>query len=175
MTRFPKYIRIQRQRRILSMRMKVPPQVQQFRKPLDRNVAIQAFRFAAQYRPESKVEKAARLEAIAAAKAEGKAAPASKNYSVKFGLDAVTSLVESKKAKLVLIAHDVDPIELVVWLPALCHKMNVPYAIVKSKSRLGQLVHMKTATAVAFTSVREEDKPEFARLIEAVNAPIPEP
>jgi large subunit ribosomal protein L7Ae len=112
MTRFPKYIRIQRQRRILSMRMKVPPQVQQFRKPLDRNVAIQAFRFAAQYRPESKVEKAARLEAIAAAKAEGKAAPASKNYSVKFGLDAVTSLVESKKAKLVLIAHDVDPIEV---------------------------------------------------------------
>ena len=23
-----------------------------------------------------------------------------------------------------LIAHDVDPIELVVWLPALCRKMN---------------------------------------------------
>lgn len=30
-----------------------------------------------------------------------------------------------------MIAHDVDPIELVVWLPALCRKMNVPYCIVK--------------------------------------------
>lgn len=36
-----------------------------------------------------------------------------------------------------VIAHDVDPIELVVWLPALCRKMEIPYAIVKGKSRLG--------------------------------------
>ena len=35
------------------------------------------------------------------------------------------------KARLVVIAHDVDPIELVVWLPALCRKMEVPYCIVK--------------------------------------------
>lgn len=43
------------------------------------------------------------------------------------------------KAQLVVIAHDVDPIELVVWLPALCRKMGVPYCIVKGKSRLGQV------------------------------------
>jgi hypothetical protein len=30
------------------------------------------------------------------------------------------------KAQLVVITHDVDPIELVVWLPALCRKMEVP-------------------------------------------------
>ena len=41
---------------------------------------------------------------------------------------------------MVVIAHDVDPIELVVWLPALCRKMEVPYAIVKGKSRLGAVV-----------------------------------
>ena len=43
-----------------------------------------------------------------------------------------------------VIAHDVDPIELVVWLPALCRKMEVPYAIVKGKSRLGavNLAHL---------------------------------
>lgn len=41
------------------------------------------------------------------------------------------------KAQLVIIAHDVDPIELVVWLPALCRKMEIPYCIVKGKSRLG--------------------------------------
>jgi ribosomal protein L7Ae-like RNA K-turn-binding protein len=50
---------------------------------------------------------------------------------VKYGLNHVTDLVESGKAQLVVIAHDVDPIELVVWLPALCKKMNVPYIIVK--------------------------------------------
>jgi len=36
-----------------------------------------------------------------------------------------------------VIAHDVDPIELVVWLPALCRKMEIPYCIVKGKARLG--------------------------------------
>ncbi|XP_024178223.1 60S ribosomal protein L7a-like [Rosa chinensis] len=41
------------------------------------------------------------------------------------------------KAQLVVIAHDVDPIELVVWLPALCKKMEIPYCIVKGKARLG--------------------------------------
>jgi large subunit ribosomal protein L7Ae len=35
--------------------------------------------------------------------------------------------VENKKAQLVVIAHVVDPIELVVFLPALCQKMGVPY------------------------------------------------
>jgi large subunit ribosomal protein L7Ae len=46
------------------------------------------------------------------------------------------------KAQLVVIAHDVDPIELVVWLPALCRKMEVPYAIVKGKSRLGAVISL---------------------------------
>lgn len=43
-----------------------------------------------------------------------------------------------------------------MWLPALCKKFQIPYCIVKSKSRLGALVHQKTATAVALTSVRQE-------------------
>lgn len=61
-----------------------------------------------------------------------------------------------------------DPIELVVWLPALCRKMGVPYAIVKGKSRLGQIVHSKTATALALTSVKNEDKHDFSKIVEAV-------
>lgn len=72
------------------------------------------------------------------------------------------------KAQLVVIAHDVDPIELVVWLPALCRKMGVPYAIVKGKSRLGQIIHSKTATALCLTSVKNEDKHDFSKIVEAV-------
>jgi large subunit ribosomal protein L7Ae len=65
------------------------------------------------------------------------------------------------QAKLVVIAADVDPIELVLWLPRLCKKSEVPYAFVKSKARLGQLVGQKTATAVALTDVRGEDKSQL--------------
>lgn len=69
-----------------------------------------------------------------------------------------------------LIAHDVDPIELVVWLPALCRKMNVPYCIVKGKARLGQVVHQKTAAALAITAVKNEDKHDFSKIVESVKA-----
>lgn len=56
-----------------------------------------------------------------------------KPLSVKYGLNHVTTLVETGKAQLVAIAHDVDPLELVLWLPALCKKQNVPFCIVKAR------------------------------------------
>jgi len=83
---------------------------------------------------------------------------------VKYGLNHITHLVEQKKAKLVVIAHDVDPIELVVWLPALCRKCDVPYCIVKGKARLGTVVHKKTATALAIVDVAKEDGAQLAQL-----------
>ena len=72
-----------------------------------------------------------RLLKEAEAQSSGKSTDKKKPVVVKYGLNHITSLVEAGKAQLVVIAHDVDPIELVVWLPALCKKMNIPYVIVK--------------------------------------------
>jgi len=105
----------------------------------------------------------------AAAKAEVKGAdqdPSKKPYMLKFGLNHITRLVESKKAKLVVIAHDVDPLELVVWLPALCRKMDIPYVIVKGKARLGVMCHQKNAAALAITNVRKEHNSDLQKFIE---------
>jgi len=167
--RWPEYVRLQRQRRILKMRLKVPPAINQFTKVVDRNTAVQLFKLVNKYRPETRTEKKQRLYAAAQAKADG-AEPAeqSKPVVVKYGINHITALVEQKKAQLVLIADDVDPIELVLWLPALCRKMGVPYCIVKGKSRLGTVVHKKTATALAFTEVRPEDKQALANLVSAL-------
>merc|ERR1711924_116849 len=63
-----------------------------------------------------------------------------------------------------------DPIELVLWLPTLCKKMDVPYCIVKGKSRLGQLVHQKNAAALCLTSVKSEDQREFGKIVEAARS-----
>jgi len=166
--KWPKYVRIQRQKRILSQRLKVPPALNQFSKALDMNSAGNLFKLLMKYRPEDKAEKKERLQAKAAAEKDGKTVESKKPVCVKFGLNHVTYLIEQGKAQLVLIAHDVDPIELVVWLPALCRKMNVPYAIVKGKARLGALVHQKTAAALAITAVKNEDKHEFSKIVESV-------
>jgi len=163
--RWPKYIRMQRQKRVLFHRLKVPPAINQFTNTLNKNLAIQLFSLLDKYKPENKSEKKARLAAKAAAIAEKKAPPkSSKPDIVKYGINHVTSLIESGEAKLVVIAHDVDPIELVVWLPALCRKKDVPYVIVKGKARLGQVVSKKTATVLALTTVGKADEKQLDAL-----------
>ena len=67
---------------------------------------------------------------------------------------------------MVAIASDVDPIELVVYLPALCQKMGVPYCIVKNKSRLGKLVDKKAATCVCLTGVESGDQKKLQQVSE---------
>jgi len=170
--KWPKYVRMQRQKRVLMHRLKVPPSINQFTKTLDKNLAKNLFAFLDKYKPETKAQKVERLKQrasqIAALKEGKQAPPVATPYFVKYGLNHVTSLIERKKAQLVVIAHDVDPIELVVWLPALCRKLGVPYCIVKSKSRLGQVVHKKTSAVLAITNVRKEDQPDLATLVKAI-------
>merc|ERR1712100_513095 len=151
--KWPKYVLLQRQRRVLCKRLKVPPSINQFTKTVDRNVAESVFKLAMKYRPEDKAAKKERLLKEAEAAKSGGSVDKKKPVVVKYGINHITSLVEQKKARLVVIAHDVDPLELVVWLPALCKKMDVPYCIVKGKARLGTVVHKKTATALCFTEV----------------------
>ncbi|EIW56232.1 L30e-like protein [Trametes versicolor FP-101664 SS1] len=176
LTRFvkwPEYVRLQRQKVILSQRLKVPPAIAQFSHTLDKNTATQLFKLLNKYRPETKQEKKARLDAVAKATAEEKEAQAKdskKPLFVKYGLNHTVALIEAKKASLVVIAHDVDPIELVIFLPALCRKMGVPYVIVKGKARLGTVVHKKTAAVLTLQDVRSEDSRELATLVSAAKA-----
>merc|ERR1712182_86205 len=137
---------------------------------IDKNQAGQLFRLFKKYQPETREEKKARLLEMAESKKDGKDTKAKKPQVIKYGLNHVTTLVENKLAKLVAIAHDVDPIELVCWLPALCRKKDVAYCIVKGKGRLGQLVHKKSASCVAFTAVRQEDKHDLDKLIDNFKA-----
>ncbi|PPQ68864.1 hypothetical protein CVT24_007673 [Panaeolus cyanescens] len=173
LTRFvkwPEYVRLQRQKVILSQRLKVPPAIAQFSHTLDKNTATQLFKLLNKYRPESKQEKKARLQAAAAAAAADKKEDTKKPLYVKYGLNHIVALIEAKKASLVVIAHDVDPIELVVFLPALCRKMGVPYVIVKGKARLGTVVHKKTAAVLAVQDVKSEDQRDLANIVSAAKA-----
>lgn len=169
LTRFvkwPQYIRLQRQKRILLQRIKVPPAIAQFQHTTDKTQFTQLARLVKKLAPETKAQKAQRLKDMAGKKDTENKAPA----VIKYGINHVTELVEAKKAKLVIIAHDVDPVELICWLPALCRKKDIPFCIVKSKARLGQLVGKKTCTAACITTTKKEDQKELEVLCESFKA-----
>jgi large subunit ribosomal protein L7Ae len=169
LTRFvkwPKYVRIQRQKRVLMMRLKMPSSLNIFNQVLEKNQSAQLFKLLNRYKPETRSDKKGRLQSEAEARKGGNKAAhiGPKPTVLKFGLNHVTTLVEEGKAKLVVIAHDVEPIELMAFLPGLCRAKDVPYCVVKNKTTLGQLVHCKTATCVALTDVNKDDLQDFSTL-----------
>ncbi|RLG76822.1 MAG: 50S ribosomal protein L7ae [Thermoprotei archaeon] len=68
---------------------------------------------------------------------------------IKKGTNETTKAVERGLAKLVLIAEDVDPPEVVMHLPLLCEEKKVPYIYVPSKKRLGEAAGIEVAAASA--------------------------
>jgi len=155
--RWPRYVQIQRKKRILLRRLKVPPAIAQFFNPLEKSTTSQLMKILRKYSPETKKQKTDRIKNLAKdqIKQQKSKKGGEKPFSLKYGLNHVTYLVEQKKAKLVLIANDVDPIETVVFLPTLCKSMDIPYAIVHNKARLGELVHKKSAAVVALTDFKD--------------------
>ncbi|MEM4717270.1 MAG: 50S ribosomal protein L7Ae [Desulfurococcaceae archaeon] len=66
---------------------------------------------------------------------------------VKKGTNETTKAVERGQAKLIVIATDVDPPEIVAHLPILCDEKKIPYAYVPSKKKLGEAAGIEVAAA----------------------------
>lgn len=74
---------------------------------------------------------------------------ASKTGTVRKGTNETTKAVERAQAKLVVIAEDVDPPEVVAHLPLLCEERKIPYIYVPSKEKLGSAVGIDVSAASA--------------------------
>ncbi|XP_036918554.1 LOW QUALITY PROTEIN: 60S ribosomal protein L7a-like [Sturnira hondurensis] len=125
---------------------------------------------AHKYQPVTKQEKKQILVAWAKKKAARKDnVPTKRPPVLRTGVNTVTTLVENKEAQLEVIAHDVDPISVVVFLPTLCQKVGAPYCVTQGEVSLQCLVHRKTCATSAFTQVNSEDKGALAKLVEAIH------
>ncbi len=74
---------------------------------------------------------------------------ASKSGNVRKGTNEATKAVERAQAKLVVIAEDVDPPEVIAHLPLLCDERRIPYVFVPSKDKLGAAVGIDVPCASA--------------------------
>ncbi|MEM1539178.1 MAG: 50S ribosomal protein L7Ae [Candidatus Bathyarchaeia archaeon] len=68
---------------------------------------------------------------------------------VRKGTNETTKAVERAQAKLVVIAEDVDPPEVVAHLPLLCEERKIPYVFVPSKEKIGSAVGIDVSAASA--------------------------
>jgi len=87
---------------------------------------------------------------------------------IKKGTNETTKAVERGLAKLVIIAEDVDPPEIVAHLPLLCDEKKIPYVYVPSKKRLGEASGIEVAAASACIIDPGEAKDLVEEIIEKV-------
>jgi large subunit ribosomal protein L7Ae len=74
---------------------------------------------------------------------------ATRTGSVRKGTNETTKAVERARAKLVVIAEDVDPPEVVAHLPLICDERKIPYVFVSSKQKIGSAVDIDVPSAAA--------------------------
>src|SRR5215510_7421345 len=79
-------------------------------------------------------------EAVRVSKQSGK---------VRKGTNETTKAIERGVSKLVVIAEDVEPPEVVAHLPILCEERNAAYIFVPTKQQLGESLGIDVGSAAA--------------------------
>jgi large subunit ribosomal protein L7Ae len=87
---------------------------------------------------------------------------------IKKGTNEVTKAVERGLAKLVVIAEDVEPPEIVAHLPILCEEKKIPYIFVPSKAQIGSALGIDVPAASACIIEPGEASGNLDQIIKAI-------
>ena len=74
---------------------------------------------------------------------------ASETGKIRKGTNEATKSIERGKAKLVIIAENVQPPEIVAHLPLLCEERKAPYVYVPDKNKIGEALGITVSSAAA--------------------------
>ena len=65
-----------------------------------------------------------------------------KDSKIRKGMNEVTKSIERGQAKIVIMAEDVNPPEILYHVPLLCEEKNIPYTYISSRKNLGNAVNI---------------------------------
>jgi len=99
------------------------------------------------------------LQAIEAARNTGK---------IRKGTNESTKAVEKGEGKLLAIAGDVEPEEIVMHLPPLCDEKKIPYVYVPSKSELGRAAGLDVPSAAICIADAGEGKELLKEIVASI-------
>ena len=66
---------------------------------------------------------------------------------IRKGFNEVTKSIERSLAKLVIMAEDVSPPEILFHIPLLCENKAIPYGYISTKKELGNIVRINVGSA----------------------------
>ncbi|MFX1531487.1 MAG: ribosomal L7Ae/L30e/S12e/Gadd45 family protein [Promethearchaeota archaeon] len=77
-----------------------------------------------------------------------------RDSKIRKGMNEVTKSIERKLAKLVVMAEDVSPPEILFHIPLLCEEKDIPYGYLSTKKELGNTARINvSASAIAIENV----------------------
>ena len=92
-----------------------------------------------------------------------------KTGKIRIGVNETTKAVERGKAKIIFIAEDVSPQELVMHLPLLCEEKKIPYSFISTKKELGEKAGIAVGTASIALVEEGSAKKELEEVIKKVS------
>ncbi len=111
-----------------------------------------------EWEPTEELQKRA-LEALEIAKDTGR---------IKKGINEATKSIERGIARLIVIAEDVEPPEITMYLPGLCDDKKATYIYVPSKKDLGNAVGIDRPTAAVAIVVEGKAKDLVSDIVEKI-------
>ena len=92
------------------------------------------------------------------------------NGKISKGSNETTKQVERGLAKLVVMAEDVTPEEILAHMPLLCEEKNIPYAYVPSKQDLGNAAGLHVGTASIAVVEPGKDKTSIENIVKKLES-----
>ena len=94
----------------------------------------------------------------------------SRDSKIRKGMNEVTKSIERNIAKLVVMAEDVSPPEILFHVPLICEEKSIPYAYLSSKKELGNTVRINVgASAIAIENLGTGNDNILDALIKKLN------
>ena len=93
-----------------------------------------------------------------------------KKGRIKKGMNECTKSIERGVAKLVIIAGDISPAEIVMHLPKISAEKKVPYTFVDTKAELGKAANIKIpCSALALIDVPKDVEADIKAIVNDVS------
>ncbi len=95
----------------------------------------------------------------------------SRDSKIRKGMNEVTKCIERANARLVLMAEDVSPPEILFHVPLLCEEKGIPYGYLSTKKELGHAAQLGVgASAIAIEKPGSGNEDSLQGLIKKLEA-----